>query len=59
VATKLREKRDRAVVDQALRGPLTDEKRRAVAEGVSDPVKRAVRDALRRLKGTLRELADY
>ena len=43
----------------ALRGRPTQEKRRAVEEGVSRSVKEAVRKSIRRNKAALRELADY
>src|SRR4029077_21000574 len=50
---------DRETIRRGLRGELTEEKRRLVAMGVSDRVKRAVGEAIRRNKKALRELGDY
>jgi hypothetical protein len=49
---------DREAIARALRGKLTEEKRSSVATGVSDRVKRAVTETIRRNKKALRELGD-
>lgn len=46
-------------VRRALRGPLTEEKRRSVAQGVSRRIKDAVAETIKRNRKALRELADY
>ena len=50
---------NRDIARRAITGPLTDQKRREVADRVSDPVKRAVDQAIKRNKPALRELAKY
>jgi hypothetical protein len=50
---------DRETIRRGLRGDLTEEKRRSVAKGVSNRVKHAVGEAIRRNKRALRELGDY
>ena len=43
---------------RTLTGPITDEKRREVADRVSEPVKRAIDQAIKQNKPALRELGD-
>ena len=51
--------RDRDTIRRALRGAVTAEKRESVSRDVSDRVKQAVDDTIRRNKKALRELGDY
>jgi hypothetical protein len=50
---------DRETVRRALRGAITEQKRESVARDVSDRVKQAVSETIRRNKKALRELGDY
>jgi hypothetical protein len=46
-------------VRRAIAGPPTDQRRREVAERVSEPVKRAINQAIKQNRPALRELANY
>lgn len=44
---------------RTMTGPVTEEKRRAISDRVSDPVKSAIDKAIKQNKPALRELADH
>ncbi len=50
---------DREAIRRALKGDLTKEKRSSIAKDVSERVKLAVAESIRRNKKALRELGDY
>lgn len=59
MAVSQKRSNDLDTVRRALRGPLTEEKRRAAAKGISRSVKAAVDKTVKRNRKALRELAEY
>lgn len=44
---------------RTMTGPITEEKRRAISDRVSEPIKQAVDQAIKQNRPALKELADH